>query len=155
MRPIELRYTIAAILTSLVVAMALTQTGCLRTRQSSADETAPGDESPSAARPPAGERPAGKQPAGGEPAESDELQQPLLRELGKALDDAPDLEDSDRNEAWKILREADPILTQIKEENRKAIEAANRPPQIRHQRSKKPKKAEEAPDPKEAKEPEA
>ncbi len=133
-----------AILAGLVAVAALTQAGCLHTQPGNADERKEG------ARAPAGQR-----PGAAEPAESGELQQPLLRELGKAVDDAKDVEDSDRNEAWKILKEADPILTQIKEENRKAIEAANQPPRLQPQRSKKPKPSEEAPEPEGEKEPEA
>jgi hypothetical protein len=162
-----------AILASFLAAVVLAQAGCLRTQPSSADETAPEAGPPPATAPPTGEEdvaedsegngsegesPQGGDEAGEEPASSDELQQPLLRELGKALDNAPDLEESERNEAWEILREADPVLTRIKEENRRAIEAANQPPKIKYQRSMKPEKAEEAeqaPDPKEAKEPEA
>ena len=144
MRSFKPRYTMAAILGSLVTAVALTQTGCLHTQPGNADETKGG------ARAPAGQR-----PEAGEPAESGELEQPLLRQFGEALDNAPDLEDSDRDEAWRILREADPILTRIKEENRKAIEAANRPPKIKRQGSNKPKPSEEAPETKDQKEPEA
>jgi hypothetical protein len=122
----------AAVLCGLVAVVALTQSGCLRT---SANETAPSrGSSPAPAR------------EGEERDDNDELQQPLLQEFGRALDDAPDLGSSDRDEAWEILREADPILTQIKEENRKGIEAANQPPKLQPQRSKKPKQAEDAPE---------
>ena len=146
MRSFKLRYTMGAILCSLVAAVTLTQTGCPQTQHTSADETAPGRESPPVARTAAGQQPAG---------ESDELQQPLLREFGEALDNAPALEQSDRNEAWRILKEADPILTRIKEENRKAIEEANRPPRIKPQQGKKPKPSEDAPETKDQKQPEA
>ena len=80
MRLPKFRHPMAAILGSLVAVVALTQTGCLRTEHSSADETAPGGESPLAA-PTRG----GEQPVRGESDQSDELRQPLLRELGEAL----------------------------------------------------------------------
>lgn len=148
MKSSKLRYTMAAILGSLVAAVALTQAGCLRTQPSSADEAAPSGDSPSGFP-----NPAGKKPTDGRPAGSNELQQPLLREFGKALDNAPDLGNSDRNEAWRILKEADPILTRIKEENRRGIEEANRPPRIEFQRGKKPKPSENAPETEDQKQP--
>ena len=123
MRSFKLRDATTVILGSLAAAVALTQAGCLNTQHSGADGTAPG----------------------GESAESDELKDPMLRAFGEALGDADDLEDSDRDEAWEILREADPILTRVKDENRKALEAANRPPRITSQRGKKPKPDDQEP----------
>ena len=135
MRSFKLWFAMAAVLCGLVAVVALTQSGCLHTQRTSANETAPSrGSSPATAR------------EGEEQNDGDELQQPLLREFGRALDDAPDLGNSDRDEAWEILREADPILTQIKEENRKGIEAANQPPKLQPQRRKQPKPAEDAPE---------
>ena len=179
MRSLNSRMAMAATLASFLAAVLLTETGCLQTQPSSADETAPEAGSAPAAETPIGKEDVAEDPdgngsesessqggnrAGEEPASSGELKQPLLRELGRALDEAPDLEDSERSEAWKILREADPVLTRIKEENLRAIEAANRPPRIKYQGRVKPEKTEEgekaeeagkAPDPKDAKESEA
>jgi len=140
MRSFKLRNAVATILASLVTAAALSQAGCLQTQPSNADEAARGGAS-GADRTAARER-----SAEGESGQSGELQQPLLRAFGDALDDASDLKDSERDEAWKILKEADPVLTQIKEENRKAIEAANRPATLDLDRAKKPKLAEDASD---------
>lgn len=66
-----------------------------------------------------------------------QLNDPLLKRFGELLDKADDLESSDKNTAVKILQEADPLLTRIRQENRRAIERANRPVRLHGLRSKR------------------
>ena len=87
MRSLRLQDTTFAILAGLVAAAALAQPGCLGTQPGNADETAPGAPAP-----------AGQRSRARESSDPNELKQPLLREFGKALNDAGDLEDSERNE---------------------------------------------------------
>jgi len=76
-------------------------------------------------------RPTAKQPA----ARDEGLQDALVRKLKEALDSADDVTDEDRDTANQILREADPILTRIREENRRALEQVNRQVRIADGRS--------------------
>jgi hypothetical protein len=126
------RFPIATVLCGLIAALALGQIGCSLNGESAAEEKRADDRKSS---------------------DSDELENPLLQELGRGLDAADDLDRSERDEAWGILREADPVLTRIKEENRKGLEAANRPPKIVWQKQEQPPqgKDEKAPPPEEAK----
>lgn len=65
---------------------------------------------------------AARQPAG--PEES--LKDALVRRLKEALDSADEVTDADRKTASQILRDADASLSRIREENRRALEQANR-----------------------------
>jgi hypothetical protein len=65
------------------------------------------------------------------------LNDPLLKRFGELLDKSDDLESSDKNTARKILEEADPLLTRIRMENRRAIERANQPARIHRARPRK------------------
>jgi hypothetical protein len=71
---------------------------------------------------------AGAAVAGEEGAAEGDLKNPILRELDQSLGEADDLEDGEEDQAKGILREADPILSRIKEENRKGLQRANNPP---------------------------
>ncbi|MDZ7619233.1 MAG: hypothetical protein U1E05_19720 [Patescibacteria group bacterium] len=52
----------------------------------------------------------------------------LLRQLWDLVEEASDLSDEERSEAFNILEEADPILSRIKKENEQAIEILKNPP---------------------------
>lgn len=54
----------------------------------------------------------------------------LLRQLWDLIDQADDLSDEEKSEAFEILEEADPILTGIKKENEQAMEILRNPPRM-------------------------
>jgi hypothetical protein len=61
------------------------------------------------------------------PAKQDNnMRHPLLRALSDLLADEEDVSKSDKDEAQSILEEADTILMDIKEENRRALEDLRR-----------------------------
>lgn len=70
---------------------------------------------------------AAKQPTAGD----ESLKDALVRKLKEALEDADDVTDEDRKTASQILRDADATLSRIREENRRALEQANRQVRIR------------------------
>ena len=87
----------------------------------------------------------GGEQAGKQEAAESELNSPILRELDESLDVADDLESHERDEARGILREADTILTKIKEENREGLRRANNPPRrVVPQRPPEPEEDKEA-----------
>lgn len=66
-----------------------------------------------------------------------DLKNPMIRDLAESIGEANDIESEDRLEARRILREADEILTRIKQENREGIRRANNPPKRRQPAPKK------------------
>ncbi len=112
MTTVEPKYNAAAILCGLIAALAIGQAGCARGREGPSQQGTG----------------AGRSAAEAESSGSRELQDPLLRRFDDVLEPADDLDPSDKSRARRILEEADPILTRVKEENRKALERANRPP---------------------------
>ena len=88
-----------------------------------------------------------------QPAQQDDGDKPehnLLRQLWELIDQADDLSDEEKSEAFEILEEADPILRRIKKENERAVEILRNPP--RRVMPKRPAKQDtEAPAPAEDK----
>ncbi len=58
--------------------------------------------------------------------DSESFKDSLVRKLKEALDAADDIGREDRDTANQVLRDADAALTRIREENRRALERANR-----------------------------
>jgi hypothetical protein len=116
-------------LSCLLAAVALAQAGC------SGPNGVAQEQPPKA-------QPAGVQATAETPAKKDaddrkwQLNDPLLRHFGQLLDKADDVESADKKGPRKILEEADPLLTRIRQENRRAIERANRPPIIHRPKPK-------------------
>ncbi len=140
MKKLSYRYAAVTVLGSLIAALALAQAGCSLGDPGYADEKDQTDAS--AAGSPSSQSAAPVRPVSQRrSSQSGQLKDPLLRSFDDALGGADDLKDSERNEARRILREADPILTKVKEENRKALERANRPPKIVRPKKQKEKAA--------------
>lgn len=71
----------------------------------------------------------------------EELKNPVTKAIFDLLGQAEDLEEGDRDEAEKSIFEADRILTQYKNENRKALAAWNHAATAPHKRPVPKKKA--------------
>jgi arylsulfatase A-like enzyme len=68
-------------------------------------------------------------------AEGESLKDAFVRKLKEALDGADDLTDEDRDSTNQTLRQADEVLTRIRQENRRALEQVNRQVRLANGRS--------------------
>ncbi len=59
-----------------------------------------------------------------------EFETDLMESFARELDEADDLDRDDRDAAYEILREADPIWKRVKQQNRNALRRANQRPRI-------------------------
>jgi hypothetical protein len=75
-----------------------------------------------------------------------DFENPLMGIFATELKDADDLKNEQRDEAMEILRQADPVWSRIKKENREGLRRANQHPRI-----VRPEKAAPAPEEKDAK----
>ena len=55
----------------------------------------------------------------------------FIESFANELNNADDLDDEDRDQALRILREAAPAWSRVKQENRRAMQRANRSPRNR------------------------